>query len=179
MLVAMILRAMSSVWSVLCTIAVLLTGQQREAVYLGDSIIAGLGGSSNMAVSGAATSRIAEQHQPASAKAIFYEGGINDIGNNWDGEILPNYRLMFARKPYMARAYLIGILPVDESKLDEGWRAVASNAKIAALNDQIAALCPDCLRVKVYLPPGSHQPDGIHLTPIGYDALRRAIAAAQ
>jgi lysophospholipase L1-like esterase len=177
----MLLAVVSSVWSILCTIAVLLTGQERETVFLGDSIVAGLGYSTNLGDSGAPTSRIVDNARrvPASAQAVFYEGGINDIGNGWDDQIVSNYRLMLARKPYLAKAYLIGILPVDESKLDLSWASVANNRKIAALNDKIAAQCPSCIRVKVDLPPGSHQSDGIHLTPVGYEALRRAIDAAR
>lgn len=173
--------AVSPFWTFLCTAAILLTGQQRSTVFLGDSIIAKLGGPDNLAVSGAPTSRILEQAKkvPASAKAIFYEGGINDIGNGWDDQIVPNYRKIFGSRPYSAKPYLIGILPVEEELLEPSWKPFANNAKIARLNDQIAALCPSCVRVKVQFPPGSYQPDGIHLTPVGYDALKRAISAAQ
>lgn len=159
-------------------------GARRPVVLLGDSIIAkgdwsGVAGSIvNRAVSGAPTKDIATQAVPLTARAVLLEGGINDLGNGSDDQILPNYQRIVASFPFLAKRYLIGILPVDEAKLDPSWKAVVSNAKIAALNARIADLCKDCIVINVNLPADGYLPDGIHLNAIGYSALKQSVVSS-
>jgi lysophospholipase L1-like esterase len=172
-----------SIFAAFCGIGVSVTGYPRPAVLIGDSIMAGVPVSCldvNQAVSGSYTADIAERMSqvPTEIRAIYIEGGINDVLSGRESQIIENYKRILANRPPDAKPYLIGILPIDEAALRDDWKTLVSNQKIASLNAEIAALCPDCVRLRITFPPKSHL-DGVHLTPIGYAALTAAIEFSQ
>lgn len=158
--------------------------QIRPVALVGDSIIS-QGDWSSLApyvrsygISGAETKRILSERAPFMTKVLIVEGGINDLANYWDDQIIPNYRKIIASAPPFATVYLVGIPPVDGSLVQPSWQDVANNEKIDAMNERIFALCPPCIPIRITLPAGSHIADGIHLNAHGYATMREAIRAA-
>lgn len=157
--------------AILILIAALVFLIRGRTVYIGDSIIAGLDVSNNMGFSGDPTSGILARLDklPWNTRRVYLEGGINDIGNHWDDQIVPNYRLILG-KLSGKKVYVIGILPVNESQLEQSWARVTTNAKIDRLNAEIGELCvaPSCIKLPAIQLSPDHYKDGIHLTEQGY-----------
>jgi lysophospholipase L1-like esterase len=165
--------------------AMLLASQRAIAgspvVFLGDSIIAGMDvsavtpGAVNMGVGGDTTAAILARvgKVPADATAIVLEGGINDLANGWHDQVLANYPKILARLPSAARVYLVGVLPVDETRLSPERRALFDNRKIAEVNADLAALCrthANCIVIPPLptLGPNDTIGDGLHPNAAGY-----------
>lgn len=158
--------------------------QIGPVVFIGDSIIAFMPtgllppGSVNLAVSGHITSQILADvpHIPANARTVYVEGGINDMLNLIPGQIVPDYAKIIAGIPKGAQVKVIGILPVNEAQLatNRDFAKYVDNAKIAAINAQIAPLCTGrCSTVPA--PTGVATVDGIHPSPAGQAVLAKAL----
>src|SRR5258707_15526312 len=126
--------------------------QFRPVVFIGDSIIAFMPagllppGAINLAVSGNMTPQILASvaRIPPNAAVVYVEGGINDLLNpNLGANTVADYAKILATIPKTSQVKVIGILPVNEAQLahNRDFLQYVDNAKVAALNAQIAPLC--------------------------------------
>lgn len=182
----------------LCSVAAIVPAlrapeqKQCEIALLGDSIFSQLADrpvsppfdkACNLGVSGAPMEKIAHlgQTAPKSARIVFLEGGINDILNDApDQAIKVSYRKALTALADR-RVYLVGVLPVDPSKMKSDFANYATRDRVERLNAGLAEICAafsNCrLAIRTRdLPPEVYTTDGIHLSSAGHDTLVRRMA---
>jgi lysophospholipase L1-like esterase len=122
--------------------------------FLGDSILQQMtpvqgslpepfSGATNLATSGyvVAQIRMKVPSIPGTATQVLIEGGVNDLFLGTASAIVPGYAAMLRSIPTDKQVVLAGILPVDEAALRSDLSALIDNARIAAINAQLVALC--------------------------------------
>lgn len=122
-----------------------------------------------------------------SATAVLVEGGTNDlVGLDDDSNIVPGYTTILEKLTPTKRVILIGIPQIDEAALEiahPGWTKYLNNARIAAQNAKLIALCKSYTNCNPAIAVMSqsqvgHTIDGIHFQPDNYRTFTANILAA-
>lgn len=151
----------------------------KSVLLFGDSIMnsvdsAAIPNAVNLSISGNLTAGIVKQMMQMSAvkraSAIVLQGGINDMVNNGDGEIVDGYATMLrlAKTP----VFLVGVPPVRDAELND--RVTAITAKLKALcqkTERCHFIDTSSLRGDVFR-------DHVHPNEAGIAILTKLIAQA-
>lgn len=163
---------------------------------LGDSLFAQMVGvqsslaapfntAQNIAVSGVVTADIVPTVARISPSAthVIVGGGINNFSAGTAAQIVPNYGRILKSIPPEKMVIAVGVVPVDWELLNALRPDLASkidNARIAAINAQIVALCRSFANCRpalsaMQMDMVGKTSDGMHLTPASYHAFVAAI----
>lgn len=162
---------------------------EGSVLFIGDSIIEGLGTSSivpngaNFGIGGDTTfgvlERLPNYRSRKTADAIVLSIGVNDLKHRENDEIIENYRKILGDLTKHCPVIACSILPLDQTVKSRS-KLIRLSDRIAPLNEQLAELAKETDRctfldftATISNPDGNlrtelHVGDGIHLSEAGY-----------
>jgi hypothetical protein len=156
-------------------------GDSIVALMVGNLVTPQFDNALNMGIVGNSASQIAERVQPI-ARIIFIEGGINSLGGITQdpNPIESSYGRILAKLADV-QVRLIGILPVDEAALPPEHVGLITNAKIAAANAKLIAVCKqysNCVAVTdmMQMDMAGLTDGGIHPKPTSYKRITEVLS---